>query len=155
MLLLRKRFSAGYSEMADAAYEMYPASRGGCRYLRGNLGAIFKRIEWFEHESRIRMAQALEVLGGCALAPDKQRLGYLIPFLPGMEMNSVQPIFKRLGFSDATMHVDLNNNMLAPNYAKCMVLPLNPYIPRSSFNQLLTELSQVPGLLWRDGAESA
>lgn len=155
MLLLRKRFSAGYSEMADAAYEMYPASRGGCRYLRGNLGAVFKRIEWFEHESKNRMAQALAVLGGCALAPDKQRLGYLIPILPGMAMNSVQPIFRRLGFSDAPIHVDLNNNMLAPNYAKCLVLPVNPYIPRSSFDQLLTELSKVPGLLCRVGSESA
>jgi hypothetical protein len=146
MLLLRKRFSAGYSEMADAAYEMYPASRGGCRYVRGNLGAVFKRIEWFENESRSRMAQALEVLGGCALPPDKQRLGHLVPFAPGMAMTSVQLLLRKLGFSDTPMHVDLNNNMLAPNYKKCLVLPLNPYIPRPLFDQLSTDLSQVLGL---------
>lgn len=155
MLLLRKRFSAGYSEMADAAYEMYPASRGGCRYLRGNLSAVFKRIEWFEQESRHRMLEASGVLGACALLPDKQRLGYVIPFLPGMTLDSVQAILRRLGFSDSPLHIDINSNMLAPNYVKCLVVPVNPYIPRSSFDQLMNELRKVPELRSGNGGVAA
>lgn len=155
MLLLRKRFSAGYSEMADAAYEMYPASRGGCRYLRGNLSAVFNRIKWFEQESRNRMQVASEVLGACALLPDKQRLGYVIPFFPGRSMDSMQVILSRLGFSDVPLHVDINSNMLAPNYVKCLVVPVNPYIPRSSFDQLMNELRKIPELRSGDGGVAA
>lgn len=146
MLLLRKQFSGGYSEMADAAYEMYPGSRGGCRYLRGNLSAVFKRIEWFERESRDRMLEASKVLGACALLPDKQRLGYVIPFLPGVAMATVQSTLRRLRFSDAALHIDLNSNMLAPDYVKCLTLPVNPYIPRACFDQLLDGLRSISEL---------
>lgn len=140
MLFLRKRFASGYSEVADAAYEMYPAARGGSIALRGNIAAVFRKIEMFERESRDRVAAAMDALGEHVLLPDQSRLGYVIPFLPGEALNSAQAIFRKFGFSDATLHVDLNRNMLEPTYAKTIVVPVNPRIPRWQFDSLLLGL---------------
>lgn len=146
MLALRKRFTRGYSEMADLAYEMYPSSRGGSFAIRNNLVAVFNRLPWFERESQDRMAEAAAALGACALLPNKNRLGYVVPFLPGIAMPSAKLALHKCGFSDASLHVDINNNMLNPNYVKCLVVPINPYIPRPAYSKLMTELRAIPNL---------
>lgn len=147
MLLLRKRYATGYSDAADAAYELYPAARGGSAALRGNLAAVFRRIELFERESQERMAAVVDVLGKYVRPPDQRRLGYVVPFLPGAGLESAQAIFRKFGFSDAVLHVDLNRNMLEPNYVKSLVVPINPCIPRQSFDLLLSGLKALPGLM--------
>lgn len=143
MLMLRKRFVKGYSDMADAAYEMYPAAKGGCAALRGNLAAVFEQIDAFERESVRRLTAVTEALGEHVLVPDQRRLGYVVPFLPGVAMNSAQAIFRQFGFSDAALHVDLSRNMLAPNYAKTLLVPVNSRIPRERFDLLLSELQAL------------
>lgn len=147
MLLLRKRYATGYSDAADAAYELYPAARGGSAALRGNLAAVFRRIELFERESQERMAAVLDVLGKHVLPTDQRRLAYVVPFLPGDDLLTAQAIFRNRGFSDAVLHFDLNCNMLEPNYVKSLVIPINSRISRQSFDLLLTELKVLPSLM--------
>lgn len=147
MLLLRKRYSTGYSDAADAVYELYPAARGGSSALRGNLAAVFKRVELFELESQERFKAVVDVLDKHVLATDQRKLGYLVPFLPISHLHTIQAIFRKCGFSDNLLHVDLNRNMLEPNYVKCLVIPINARIPRQSFDLLLTELKALPELM--------
>lgn len=144
MLFLRKQFVSEYSEMADAAYEMYPAARGGSFALRGNIAAVFKKIEMFEHESRDRVAAVTDALGKKnILLQDQTRLGYVIPFLPGEAMSSARAIFRKHGFSDSILNVDLNRNMLDPNYVRTLVVPVNPRIAHDQFEQLLSGLKKL------------
>jgi hypothetical protein len=147
MLLLRKRYATGYSDAADAAYELYPAARGGSAALRGNLAAVFRKIELFEQESQGRMAAVIDALGQHVLPPDQRRLGYLVPFLPGTDLESAQAIFRKCGFCDAVLHVDLNRNMLEPNYVKSLVIPINPCIQRQSFELLVSGLKALTDLM--------
>jgi hypothetical protein len=143
MLLLRKRFSSGYSDMADAAYEMYPAARGGSFALRGNIAAVFRKIKIFEYECQERMAAVVDSIGNQAIVPDQCRLGYTIPFVPGASLAPAKATLRKFGFADSTLHVDTNLNMLTPNYVSALVVPINPVIPRKQFEQLLLSLNKL------------
>jgi hypothetical protein len=142
MLMLRKRFPATYSDIADAAYEMYPATRGGCASLRGNLLAVFDQIRDHERESKSRLAEVAEQLRGHVIVPDQCRLGYVVPYLPRGGLAVAQAIFRKLNFSETALHIDLARNMLNPDYAKCLLIPLNSKIPQSALFELLYELRQ-------------
>lgn len=146
MLLLRKRNASNYSEVADAIYELYPAARGGSRALRANIEVVFKRISWFERESKYRIDLIEEILGDHVIIPDQRKLGYLVPFLPGAAMSAAKALMKEAGFSDVALHVDMERNMLVANYVKSLPIPINPNISRKSFEHLVLALSKLPDL---------
>lgn len=146
MLALRRRsVSSGYSAVADAAYELYPAALGGNRWLRGNLVCVLRRAVEFERETRARLDAVAEVIAGQALLPDLQRLAYVVPCFVGSDLGAAQSVFRQFGFDDSAFHVDVARNMLETRYAKCLLVPLNPRIPRRTFDALLQGLGSVAG----------
>lgn len=146
MLALRCRPRVGaYSAVADAAYELYLAAQGGNRWLRGNLVRVLQRAAEFERETRARLDAVAEVIAGRALLPDLQRLAYVVPCFAGLDLAAAQSVFRQFGFDDSAFHVDVARNMLEPRYAKCLLLPLNPRIPRRTFDALLRGLGSVAG----------
>jgi hypothetical protein len=143
MLYMRKRYVSGYSDLADAAYEMYLAAKGGCGALRGNIYAVFGQLGEIEYESQRRLTAVVDSLGESVLVPDQARICYVVPFLPGNAMNPATKIFRKFGFSDSVVHVDLNRNMLSPNYARCLLIPLHSKIPKANFKGLLEALKKL------------
>ncbi len=143
MIRLRfRRTATMYSETADAAYEMYVAARGGHRWLRGNVRAVLEGSAQYEEESRRRLRMVGERLTGATLLPDLSRLGYVVPFLAGPDEAGVAGIFRSCGFDAGFYHVDRARNMLAPDFARCALIPLNSRIPRQSFERLVSALEQ-------------
>lgn len=145
MLSLRRRYVGGYEAAGDAAYEMYVAAKGGNSWIRGNLATVLGRIDTFARESADRLLAVTDVLGSCVLLPDQRRLGYLVPYLAGEDLGPTRGAFRRHGFSDLPLHVDINRNMLEPRYVKALLIPTNPRIPRSRFDALLQELRSLGG----------
>lgn len=143
MLYMRKRYVSGYSDLADAAYEMYLAAKGGCGALRGNINSVFGKIDEIEFENKRRLTAVVESLGESVLVPDQARIGYVVPFLPGDAINLATKIFREFGFSDSVVHVDLDRNMMSPNYARCLLIPLHSKIPRANFEGLLKALKKL------------
>jgi len=136
MLALRRRHVGGYSAAGDAAYEMYLAARGGNAWLRGNLAEILSRIDTFARASQVRLAAIADALGNRVLLPDQGRLGYLVPFLAGA-------VFRRHGFDDTPLHVDVQRNMLTPQYVKSLLIPVNPRVQSTTFDALLSALQSL------------
>lgn len=144
MLVLRARQQVGgYSVAADAAYELYVAARGGHRWLRGNLAQVLGHAADFEREAAARLESARSALGDRGLVPDLTRLPYVLPCFVGAELDAPRAVFRRAGFDDSPFHVDVARNMLAPNYTKGLLLPLNPRIPRSTFDAALRALEKA------------
>lgn len=143
MLALRRRHASGYSEAADAAYEMYQAARGGNAALRGNVAAVLERVSGFEAESRTRLDAIAAVLGRQVFMPDLRRIGYLVAFRPGAQMEAARAAFRRHGYADSPLHLDVARNLLVPSYEKILPIPLNPRIPRATFDALLAELARL------------
>lgn len=140
MLVLRGEYVRRYSRLADAAYEMYPAAGGGSSWIRRNLIRVMDRAEEFAREAQARMSALADALGPRILLPELRRVGYLVPFLPGQDLEAARAAFRKHGFDDAPLHIDLDRNMLAPRYVRSLFVPVNPRIPRDQFDALLDDL---------------
>lgn len=141
VVALRARRRVGsYSTIADAAYELYPAGRGGHRWLRGNIARAIRQASAFGQVTRERLDRTLTALGDRALSPDLRRLGYVVPCFPGEDLSRAQDVLRRFGLDGSSYHVDLARNMLQPEYVKAVLLPLNPRIPREVFDGVLNDL---------------
>lgn len=138
-LRLRQR-AGGFSTLAELAYELYPAARGGHRWLRGNLGCVLRQAAVFEDETRARLALVSEALGDYALMPDLKRLGYVVPCFVGAQLAAAQEVFRRNLFDDSAVHVDVARNMLDARYVKGLLLPINPRVARPAFDALVAGL---------------
>jgi len=144
MALLRCRREVGrYSEVADAAYEMYVPARGGNAWLRGNVLRVLERIESIERVHAERLALLGARLGGHVLTPDLARLAYAAPYLPGDRLEAAQEVFRREGFDATAYHVDVNRNLFAPRYIKALLIPLNSRVPATAFDRLVGGLDRL------------
>ncbi len=141
MAVLRsRRQTGGLSTLAELAYELYPAARGGPGWLRGNVARGLEQIDFFERETQTRLAAVSAVLGGQALMPDLRRLGYVVPYPVASRGEWAQAVFRRHGFDDGVFHVDTAANMLAPRFERSLLIPVNPRVPRQRFDSLVEEL---------------
>ncbi|HXG69467.1 MAG TPA: hypothetical protein VNJ04_02520, partial [Gemmatimonadaceae bacterium] len=50
-------------------------------------------------------------------------------------------IFRACGFDAGAYNVDAARNLLSPAFSRCMLIPLNPRIPREAFDRLVTLLA--------------
>ncbi len=141
MALLRcRRRAADHSAVAEAAYEMYWEGKGGNAWLRGNMSRVLDQAERIAGSQAKRMAFVASRLGDRVVIPDLKRFGYVMPFLPGDQLELVRSLFEREGFDAESYHVDIGRNLFAPQYLKALLIPLNPRIPQQTFERLVSGL---------------
>jgi len=146
MLALRVRRSAGSSStLAEIAYELYPAGRGGNRWLRGNMARVLAAHAAFEAESAVRSAAVASALKSEVLWSAPPRVGYVAPCFPGAPA-AAQAVLRRYGCDAGAYHVDVARNLLAPEYVKALLLPLTPRMPRAAFDAMVRDLGAVAGV---------
>ena len=145
MVALRFRRSVGHSStLAEIAYELYPAGRGGNRWLRGNMVRVLAQAESFEAESAVRVESVKAALGSQVLWSSQPRVAYVAPCFAEAPVDA-QDVLKRHGCDSGAYHVDVAGNLLAPQYVKALLLPLTPRMPRAAFDRMVRELSVVAG----------
>lgn len=154
MVALRlRRFVGAGSTLAEIAYELYPAGGGGHRWMRGNVARVLARIEAFEAETARRAAGAASALDSHLLWSHAPRVGYVVPCFAGASEDA-QAVFRRHGCDATPYHVDVARNLLAPSYVPALLLPLNPRLPRRTFDTMLSDLRGVAERMAPKGAGS-
>lgn len=144
MALLRSRKTVrSFSAVAEAAYAMYLESKGGNLWLRTNVLQVLKRLDYFVTQSAQRLNFVRTHLEGNVLIPDLRKLGYVIPFLPGEQVEQARSIFRQEGFDSSLYHVEMNRNLFEPQYVKALLIPVNPRIPWKRFERLVTGLQSL------------
>ena len=144
MALLRHRQHMGaYSALADAAYEMYLQCKGDNSLLRANFLHALEKFDSFAAETKLRLSLIKSRLSQHVLVPDTDRLSYVVPYLPGNDLNDAQEVFTANGFDPSLMHVDQARNLFRPSYDECLLIPLNPRIPAERFEKLVESLSTL------------
>ena len=139
--LRMRRKSNGYSPLADAIYEMYIPSKGDNNWLRGNVNRALAQFKSLAAQSNQRLSMVKEQIMEKVLIPDTDRMTYVVPYLPGNDMEEARRIFRMNGFASNLYHIDVARNLFDPCYEKALLIPLNPRIPFSNFRALLNDLA--------------
>jgi hypothetical protein len=144
MVLVRaRRRATGSSVIADLAYELYPHVGGGSARLRANVLSVLARLDAIAalHASRLRRLS--EALGERVLLPDASRVGYVVPFLCDEIEPAAVEAFHAQGFDASPYHVDVARNLLAPRYARALLIPLSLRVPEAGFARLVDALAAL------------
>ena len=144
MTLVRARHGAtGHSVLADLAYELYPHVGGGSARLRANVLRVLRTFDQTAalHASRVR--RLAESLGHRVLLPDTTRVGYVVPFLCDDLEPAAIDVFRTQGFDASPYHVDVARNLLAPRYARALLIPLSLRVPDARFARLVDALAAL------------
>jgi len=142
-LVRRKRKVAGYSALADAAYEMYVACKGDNAWLRGNTWQALSGLNAFAEMSGRRLSIITDRIGDRVLEPDAGRVPYVLPYFPAADVELVQEVFKLNSFDPNLYHIDVSRNLFSPNYEKALLIPTNPRIPFAHFETLIDGLASL------------
>ncbi len=137
-LMASQRFNLGLKSttVAEIAYESYNSCAGTSFFLRANITSVLNQLSFFVGVNQERYQYARHMLGDRLLSP-KALLNQQLAILPyDIHAKSFhipqtyKPFIK-------TMMIDLNNNMLNPNYISCFSIPMNNDMPLSMFQELV------------------
>jgi len=144
MALLRSRRKvSSQSAIAGAAYELYIEGQGGSKLLRGNMMKALELVYELEAEEKRRWEMLEEKLSPRILIPDLRRLSYAVPFLENGQSEALENLFTQEGFDGTSYHVETNRNLFSPHYKKAFLIPMNPRIKKTNFENLVTGLERI------------
>jgi len=127
----------------DAIYELYPLSSADNKILRNNFWDGLSFVESYQRITERRLEFIRKHLGQRALLPEFHRLAALVPFVADGIEEKVRHVLTRYRLDSTQYHFDERANLLDPGHRLVFLIPLNPAIPQSLFESLVSDLSRV------------